>query len=90
MAKKTNRRPNLPEQTLARARREMANSPYTPPAPVVSEAPAAPAPARPAPSRAARQVDLRQEYAYVMNDLQNMGILAGVLMTLLIVVSLIL
>ncbi len=90
MAKKTNRRPNLPEQTLARARRELANSPYMPPSPVVSEAPADPAPARPAPVRAARQVDLRQEYAYVVNDLKNMGILAGTLMALLVVIALIL
>lgn len=95
MAKKTTRRPNVPQETLARARQEMYGTPGA--APVPAEAsPTVPPVQRPrrttgVPMRAgqapARPVDLRQEYAYVMHDLQTMGMLAGVLMIVLVAMS---
>lgn len=88
MAKKT-RRPNIPEETLERARRQMAKAPAVPvvtPAAAEADSPAkeAPAPKRHALSSA----DLRAEYAYVVSDLQNMAILAGAFLAVLIALSL--
>lgn len=98
MAKKS-RKPNLPQETLARARRELERQQGTAPAstPVEQDTPAqrstpAPAPVRPA-ARTARdklqvgEVDLAQQYTYVISDLQNMGILAVLMFVVLLGMS---
>jgi len=89
MAKKI-RRPNLPSETLERARRELQHIGELPEQPALrSEAPSAPSPvvqAAPA-SKARGPVDLRREYAYVVSDLKHMGMLAAAFMAVLIVLS---
>jgi len=91
MAKKT-RRPNLPQETLERARREMAQSG------IVVEQPAlaggGEAVAKPkiiaGPRRTfsiTTEADLRNQYAYVLLDLKNMAMLAAGLVAVLIVLS---
>lgn len=92
MAKKT-RRPNLPQETLERARREMAQGG------IVVEQPAAASPsgevaARPkivvGPRKTfslTTEADLRNQYAYVLLDLKNMAMLAAGLIAVLIVLS---
>jgi hypothetical protein len=84
MAKKGSRKPNLSQETLARARAELyGTAPETPVA-----APAAPGvPARVVRQPVLRSVDLRQEYAYVVKDLQKVAMLAGILLVLLIAAS---
>jgi hypothetical protein len=89
MAKKT-RRPNIPESTLERARREVERDtgrPATPPADVAAPSGEAAAvkPRRIGPRMSS--ADLRAEYEYVVSDLQNMGILAAVFLGALIVLS---
>ncbi|HML24460.1 MAG TPA: hypothetical protein PKD09_22590 [Aggregatilinea sp.] len=96
MAKKTTRRPNLSQETLARARQEMYGSTPAEDAPTPAEphsnVPVAPrrrttgVPSKVA-AAAARPVDLRQEYAYVVHDLQTMGMLAAALMIILVALS---
>lgn len=83
MAKKT-RRPNIPEATLERARRQMSD---LPPAPAPT--PGDTAQPTPQPRKQLSSADLRTEYAYVVSDLQSMGILAGVFLAALIVLSII-
>lgn len=84
MAKKS-RKPNLPQETLARARAEMYGT--TPAA-----GPAAPA-AKPAAGHSpvarpvTRTADLHQQYAYVIKDLRNIMILAGVIILVLVIMS---
>jgi hypothetical protein len=94
MAKKS-RRPNLPQETLERARRELERSGDLPAQPVPSAAtasavsttaPAAKPAAKPA-QRPARQIDLAQEYAYVIKDLQQMAMLAAGIMIMLVILS---
>lgn len=94
MAKKS-RRPNLPQETLERARRELERSGDLPAQPVPpadsasavsSTAPAAKPAPKPAP-RPAPQVDLAQEYAYVISDLQQMAMLAAGIMIALVILS---
>ena len=93
MAKKT-RKPNLPQETLERARREMAQGG------MVIEQPAAPAGAASGPAAKPKvmpglrkvfslttEADLRAQYAYVLLDLQNMAVLAVGLVAVLIVLS---
>ena len=86
MAKKT-RRPNLPQETLERARREMARTGgmiETSPAPsATSEIAAAPKPRR----VILQTADLRTEYAYVANDLRTVAMLAAGLLIVLVVLS---
>ncbi len=88
MAKKT-RRPNIPQETLERARRQMSNAPVAPVVPVAEvssrevKAAAAAAPKR----RALTSADLSVEYAYVVSDLRSMGILAGAFLAVLIALS---
>ncbi len=72
----------------------MYGEPDTAPAPAEAQPPASPVVQRPrrttgVPMKAApaRPVDLRQEYAYVVHDLQTMGMLAGALMIVLVVMS---
>jgi hypothetical protein len=83
MARKKARRTNISQEALSRARREMG---------IVNGQPEAPGPS-PAPRSSASAVqkttiqDLAAEYAYVLTDLRNMGILAAVLFALLLVLS---
>ncbi len=89
MAKKI-RRPNLPSETLERARREMQRTGELPEQPAPrAESQAAPQPvARVVPAVKARgPVDLRREYAYVVSDLKQMGLLAATFMGVLVVLS---
>ncbi|MBN1964385.1 MAG: hypothetical protein JW910_07050 [Anaerolineae bacterium] len=86
MAKKT-RKPNLPEETLARARQELGDAPVAA-APVEDDKPHdSHSTARPAP-KVQREVNLREAYAYVITDLRNMAILAVGLMVFMAVMSL--
>ncbi|MBN2303614.1 MAG: hypothetical protein JXQ72_04015 [Anaerolineae bacterium] len=94
MAKKT-RKPNLPQETLERARRELERSGEAPilvqPKAAVPAAGAAVPPAqavvKPRRQSASSAADLREEYAYVISDLQNMGILAAALGVVLVIMS---
>jgi len=89
MAKKK-RNPNLSQETLARARRELygTTGPVTPErAAAVEPAHAPRAAAAPAVRPVVAPVDLRAQYAYVVHDLRNMGILAAIFMTVLVVLS---
>ena len=93
--KKSGARPNLPKETLKRARREAGGGDF-----VIAEQPEARS-AKPAKKKkkaaAARQTapvvktmteeDLAHEYAYVVSDLRNMGLLAGTLFAILVVLS---
>jgi hypothetical protein len=94
MAKKS-RKPNLPQETLERARRELERSGDLPAQPVTpadtdsaasASAPAAKPAAKPAP-RPASQVNLAEEYAYVIADLQQMAMLAAGIMIVLVILS---
>ncbi len=62
------------------------------PSVVAAAQPAAPAPARPAhtpsESTSASRADLAEEYRYVYSDLKRVGILAGSMLGLLIVLAL--
>jgi hypothetical protein len=88
---KKSRKPNLPQETLARARRELYGG--SPAPDVVETKPgeekpkpvAAPIVRKPKPMTT--EADLRQEYAYVVSDLQNMGILAAAMMMVLVIMS---
>jgi hypothetical protein len=85
---KKKRKPNLPQETLERARREMGQS-----APVVtapqeaSKATTAPPTRRQRLAAAPREVNLREEYSYVIKDLENMAILASALLIVLVALS---
>ena len=91
--KKSGARPNLPKETLKRARREAGGGDF-----VIAEQPES-RPAKPKKKKAAaaRQTapvvktmteeDLAHEYAYVVSDLRNMGLLAGALFAFLVVLS---
>jgi len=90
MAKKTTR-PNLPQETLERARRELAQSG------VIIDEPVRPVEAAPGmaaapvavvrPRHPVTQADLRAEYAYVAHDLRSMAILASLFMIVLVGLS---
>ncbi len=85
--KKTSHRPNLPTETLNRARQQAGQDTVVPAA-------------RPARQKNKLDVDtsvkkvtmedLANEYAYVVTDLRNMGLLAAALFALLIVLSFVL
>jgi hypothetical protein len=98
MAKKT-RRPNLPQDTLERARRELerggkaidrpAPRPSQPASPSQASA-SAPPKAGPRISLAPKittQADLRMQYGYVITDLESMAIVAAVILVTLMVLS---
>jgi hypothetical protein len=87
MAKKT-RRPNLPHDTRERARRELSMTGPVVEArkPTESAQPAAAAALNKA-QRVVPQTDLRTQYAYVLNDLRNMAVLAAGLMIVLVILS---
>jgi hypothetical protein len=89
LAKKTTR-PNLPQETLERARRELAQSGVLPDEPMHLENHSRPVPAAAEvvkPRRSVFQADLRTEYAYVVNDLRNMATLAAAFMIILVALS---
>ena len=90
MMTKKSRKPNLPQDTLERARRELygaAPVEEAKPAPQATEAPRA----KPVAQRRAvltNEADLRREYAYVLSDMRNMAVLAAGLLAVLLVLSL--
>ena len=73
MAKKT-RRPNLSQETLERARREMSKASQVVETPASAAQPAAPGATKAAAKRTVPTTheDLSVEYAYVITDLRNM------------------
>lgn len=83
MAKKR-RNPNLSQETLARARRELYGT-TGPVAPKREQAPAAAPTSAPRPAPAA--TDLHAQYAYVVRDLRNMGTLAAIFIAVLVALS---
>jgi len=95
MAKRKSKRPNVPEQALARARAEMGGASPAVAAVAATEKQNTPAtvPNRPtsrkAPTAAVTVEDLKAEYVYVISDLRSMAILAGILFVALVVASLI-
>ncbi len=87
---KKSRKPNLPQDTLERARRELYGA-----APVEEPKPAAQAAEAPRPKPVVQrravltsEADLRREYAYVLSDMRNMAILAAGLLVVLVFMSL--
>lgn len=94
MARKIVRRPNLPEETLQRARRELERSGDIAPMPTpsVRRVTAVPA-AQPVVTHKAISLssdELRAHYQYVLNDLRNMAILASGIMIVLVALSFVL
>ena len=85
MARKKSRRPNLPEQTLAKAKSELYGNGVSQPAGVAASSSGAAA--RPANRSAVSIEDLKVEYAYVINDLRSMALLAGLLIVALVAAS---
>lgn len=86
---KKSRKPNLPQDTLNRARRELYGVAVEEPQ-STSQAVEASKP-KPVVQRRAvltTEADLRREYAYVISDLRNMAILAGALLIVLVFMSL--
>jgi hypothetical protein len=87
MAKKT-RRPNLSQETLERARREMSRTSQVVETPASAAQPAAPGAAKAAVKRTVgTHADLSVEYAYVITDLRNMAVLAAAMMIVLVILS---
>lgn len=86
MAKKS-RKPNLPQETLERARRELGQAPAAPASGASAETPKTAEVRKPRVAVPARAVNLREEYAYVVQDLQNMAILASALLIVLVILS---
>jgi len=97
MAKKKNKRPNLSQDTLERARAELrgerteaqsAGAVQTMPTNGSSAVQAKPKPKRAGTSLATRRVpslnELLSEYSYVLRDLRNLAILAVILMVIII------
>ena len=84
MAKKKQRQPNLPQETLDRATARATRRPVERPRPDVA-APPSPKPESPAPAaRGAPAVDLAREYRYVVEDLQRIGVLAALMLIALV------
>jgi len=92
MAKKK-RNPNVSQETLARARRELygTTGPVTPnrteTPTIIPASPAAPRPATKVERPTVAPVNLEAQYAYVVRDLRNMGTLAAIFMTVLVILS---
>jgi hypothetical protein len=103
VAKKKSKRPNLSQETLERARAEMrgeravpttgqelTSNGSTPITPVAAGA-AKQKPKRAGSPLATRHIpsteELLKEYSYVLTDLRNLAILAGVLMVIIIVAA---
>jgi len=89
MAKKV-RRPNLPSETLERARRELQRAgelPEQAQSTAHAETARAPEMVVRATPKARGPVDLRSEYAYVLADLKSMAVVATAFMAVLVVLS---
>jgi hypothetical protein len=87
MAKKT-RRPNLSQETLERARREMSKASQVVETPASAAQPSATGAAKAAAKRVpVPHEDLSIEYAYVITDLRNMAVLAATMMIILVILS---
>jgi hypothetical protein len=91
VAKKKSKRPNLSQDTLERARAELRGD-LAPAAAPTSAAPVSAKPAkRPTASPIARRIPTTDElianYAYVLKDLRNLAILAGILLLGIIAAS---
>jgi hypothetical protein len=98
MTKKT-RRPNLPQDTLERARRELerggkaidrpAPRPSQPvsPSQASTSVPPKPGPRIALAPKVTTQADLRVQYAYVIRDLENMAMVAAAILVTLVVLS---
>jgi hypothetical protein len=84
--KKTTSRPNLPQEALDHARRQ-ANQPTATQA-TSGRSKKKTSKAQPAPAVKVTTEDLAKEYAYVISDLRNMGLLAAALFAALILVAL--
>lgn len=90
MARKKSNRVNLPQQTLDRARRAAGQQVEPDAAPEkVKVKPKGQAKAAPQVKKVTME-DLAQEYAYVLTDLRNMGLLAAALFAVLIAISFVL
>jgi len=106
---KKSKRPNLPQETLERARAELRGDTYvgmedsTEPAPsaVTAAAKAKPSAAsvqlnrvKRAAAQSVRRIptieDLLTEYRYVLRDLRNLAVLAGILLVTIVVLSFVL
>src|SRR5882724_1787269 len=98
MAKKKTKRPNLSQETLERARAErlgerteQVNGTDGASVSNVAASAAAKPKVKRTPSLASRRVpttdELLAEYAYVLSDLRNLAILAGVLFVLIIIAA---
>lgn len=100
MAKKKSKRPNISQETLERARAEMrggSSMQAVATATVASDTPDTPKPKvkpRTAVGLATRHIpsleELLKEYSYVLKDLRNMLILAGLLFAAIIVAAIVL
>lgn len=91
--KKTDRRPNISNEALERARREL----YGLEAPPVETSPASARPNKKPATYVVSSIkqtmtrdELAAEYGYVLRDLRSMGALAGVLFIGMVVVALLL
>lgn len=95
MAKKKRKSPNLPAEALARARAELYGEEA--PQPEIEEKasegakPSAKAATKAAAaaqsSRAVSVEDLKQEYIYVISDMQSMVLLAGALFVAMVIIA---
>jgi hypothetical protein len=88
--KKAKSRPNLPQEVLDRARREASGEPRYQPSTPQADAKSKSAKAQASQATQTTVEDLAKEYAYVISDLRNMGLLAAALFAALIVIALIL
>ncbi len=88
MARKKTKNVNISQEALVRARREAAGETYVPPAHTNQRQSSAQALASNV--HKTTHEDLAQEYGYVLTDLRNMGLLAGVLFAVLIALAFIL
>jgi hypothetical protein len=91
MSKKS-RKPNISQDTLARARKELYGGAVVEEevlgqTPIAAKVATAAIPGKSQP-RLVRNVDLAQEYHYVLLDLRNMGMLAVALMVVMTLMSL--
>jgi hypothetical protein len=78
--------PNIPAQSLARARAELAGTIV---APALDDLPnpEAPAPKKGKNYHLITTEDLKHEYVYVVNDIRNMAILAALLFVAMVVIA---
>ena len=102
MAKKKSKRPNLPQETLERARAELRGERTEVAAPVEAVRPTSTGTAAPRPKAgkrtgvnlATRRIpsleELRAEYSYVTSDLRNLAILALILIAGIIAAAVVL